>query len=67
MTGRECIEMPRVLTVDKLPISTENMPTQEDLSKWPHLKDVDIPMTEIKEVKLLIGSDTPEAFWVEEQ
>ncbi|KAJ8024878.1 hypothetical protein HOLleu_34914 [Holothuria leucospilota] len=67
MEGREHIEIPRVLAVDKLPISSENMPTQEDLSKWPHLNDVDIPVTNLKEVKLLIGCDTPEAFWVVEQ
>ncbi|KAJ8017540.1 hypothetical protein HOLleu_44976 [Holothuria leucospilota] len=43
------------------------MPTHAELSKWLHLKDVDIPVTNMKEVKLLIGSDTPEAFWVVEQ
>lgn len=46
MTGREFIEMPRVLTIDKLSISIESMPNQNDFSKCPNLMDVEIPMTD---------------------
>ncbi|KAJ8023742.1 hypothetical protein HOLleu_36272 [Holothuria leucospilota] len=36
MEGKEYIEMPRVLTVDKLPISSENMPTHAELNDQLH-------------------------------
>ena len=65
--GGDRIEMLRVWTVKKLPISKRSIPTQDDITKWPHLRGINLPSTEDAEVRLLIGSDTPEAFWVQEE
>ncbi|XP_030828101.1 uncharacterized protein LOC115919169 [Strongylocentrotus purpuratus] len=63
----ESIDLPKVWTVDKLPISKSCIPTDEDLNRWPHLRGVHLPRIDEGEVRLLIGSDTPEAFWVIDQ
>ena len=44
----------------KLPVSKENMATQQDAEKWSHLRDIEIPEIDA-EVSLLIGSDVPQA------
>ncbi|XP_072164399.1 uncharacterized protein [Diadema setosum] len=67
LNGREEIEIPRVWTVDKLPISDALIPNKEDVKRWDHLKGITFPSIDRREVKLLIGGDTPEAFWVLEQ
>jgi hypothetical protein len=38
-----------------MPISYNCIPNQEDLNKWPHLRDLDFQEVEDKEVMLLIG------------
>ena len=57
------IKLPCVYAVDKLPVVPNAAPTDEELCKWPHLRDV--PLTRIPdgEVLLLIGVDVPELFW----
>ena len=63
MDSDESVELSKVLTVDKLPISVQGKPCQEDLRKWPHLNDIVLPTAQADEVALLIGNDTPEVFW----
>ena len=63
----ELIEMDAVWTVDKLPISTGSIPRPTDVNKWPHLQGITIPEVNGAQVKLLIGGDVPEAFWVLEE
>jgi len=63
----EVIDLDKVWTVDKLSISTQNIPTKEDIVHWPHLSGIDIPSIDAKEVTLLVGSDVPEAHWVLDQ
>jgi len=62
----ESISLEAVWTVDKLPISADSIPQPSDMNQWSHLRDVSIPQIDEKEVMLLIGGDTPEAFWVKE-
>ena len=38
-----------------MPISTSCIVKTEDLARWPHLRDIDIPVIETGEVMLLIG------------
>ncbi|XP_041484654.1 uncharacterized protein LOC121431209 [Lytechinus variegatus] len=61
------IELNGVWTVDKLPISKESIPSQDDISKWAHLRGIALPQVEQGQVKLLIGGDAPEAFWIVEE
>ena len=44
--------------VDNLNITTARA---KDLSKWPHLKDLEIPDVDDEQVTMLIGGNVPEA------
>ena len=59
----EIVDIPRVWTIDKLPISSACIPKSEDFHHWPHLRDIQVPEVDSSEVTLLIGSDVPEVFW----
>ena len=62
------MELPAVLTVDKLPVSERCIPRSKDIDEWTHLEGVEIPeISGIHEVTLLIGNDAPEVFWVLEE
>ena len=47
----------------KLSISPDSIPKAGDTSKWQHLQGIDLPEIDVKQISLLIGSDTPEVFW----
>ncbi|XP_063967618.1 uncharacterized protein LOC129271341 [Lytechinus pictus] len=64
---KEELDIPRVWTVKSLPLSDSLIPDNKDLLKWRHLRGIEFPSIDAREVKLLIGADTPEAFWVLEQ
>ena len=36
----------------------------DDVKRWSHLSDIDLPHTDGRKVMLLIGGDCPDAFWV---
>ena len=61
------IRLDRVWTVDSLPISQRSIPSTEDVKKWSHLQDIELPKLDGKSVTLLIGNDVPEAHWTFEQ
>ena len=67
MDGTEKVKLPKVWSVDHLPISLKNIATQKDLFQWPHLQDVQLPLANVSEVGLLIGGDVPEVFWCLEE
>ncbi|KAL3979219.1 Rab5 GDP/GTP exchange factor [Sarotherodon galilaeus] len=53
-------DMPNLFTQHKMPVDLGNIPNQQDLDDWPHLKHVHLP--EIKaNVELLIGMNMPRA------
>ena len=54
------LELQRVLSSPKLPVSIANAATQEEIQAWPHLSSVSLPRIKA-EVGLLIGCDAPEA------
>ena len=58
--------MQNVLSVDQLPVVPNPALTRHEFEAWPHLQDLDLPAAH-GEVLLLIGLDTPEAFWVKEE
>ena len=49
------VELLNVRTVNNMPISTSCIVKTEDLARWSHLRDIDIPVIENGEVMLLIG------------
>ena len=67
LNSDEEIEMERVWTVQNLPVSTKSIPRQENVDQWPHLKDIELSSADRGNIRLLIGSDTPDAFWVQEE
>ena len=63
----EDVELNRVWTVDTLYLPQSVVPTKEDTAKWPHLNGIEFPKIPSNEVSVLIGSDVPEAHWVNDQ
>ena len=54
------VELPTVFSVPGLPVSKESIPRQEDVTRFPYLRDIQIPTIKT-EVGLLIGNDVPKA------
>ena len=52
------LEIENVKVVDNLNITTARA---KDLSKWPHLKNLEIPDVDDEQVTMLIGANVPEA------
>lgn len=50
------MELPDVLTRKTMPVSTINIPQQEDIDQWPHLKPVKLHIIDA-DVEILIGTD----------
>ena len=55
------IELPKVLTKEKLNISTDGVACQDDANRWSHLSGIRVPERINAEVVLLIGQDVPKA------
>ena len=53
--------------MDRLNASSRSIPSQLDAKQWPPLADINLPSIEEREVRLIIGTNTPEAFWVLEE
>ena len=58
------LEVPKTWTVDRLNISESSVPKHGDVNSWSHLSGFEFLELKSKDVKLLIGCDVPEAFWV---
>ena len=50
------VELPMLISRKTLPVSTEDIPTQKDVERWPHLRGLKIPQLDAS-VGLLIGND----------
>lgn len=50
--------LPEIITQQKMPVTTDDMITSEDLCKWPYLSKVHIPSIKAN-VDLLIGTNAP--------
>ncbi len=53
-------KLPIVISRPNLPINPENLASQHDVSGFPHLAGVRLPVASSREVKLLIGLDNPD-------
>lgn len=58
--GETFMKLPEVYTHSEIPVTKENIPTQDDIKKWPYLKEVQL-VTVDKEVGILIGLNCPKA------
>lgn len=54
------IELPEVFTQKSIPVSRKNIPSQDDIKRWPYLNDVRVPTINVG-VGLLIGSNVHQA------
>ena len=55
------VELPTVFSTPQLPVSTDSIPQQEDVSRYPYLQGIKLPKIDAS-VGLLIGNDVPKAF-----
>ncbi|CAB3996126.1 Hypothetical predicted protein, partial [Paramuricea clavata] len=55
LDGSTEVELQKVKTVKEIPISNGCVPRQADVNKWPHLRDMNIPELEDRNIMLLIG------------
>ncbi|KAK0142198.1 hypothetical protein N1851_020135 [Merluccius polli] len=60
LEGDDFIGLTEVFAQKVIPVSKENIPTQDDVDKWPHLQGVRIPSINA-DVGLLIGTDVAKA------
>jgi hypothetical protein len=54
------VSLPRVYSTNQMPVGAEHIPTEEDLSQWSHLCDIQIPKIKAP-TELLIGNNVPGA------
>ena len=59
------IELPLVFSAPVLPISSESVPRQEDVDRWPKLKRIRIAEIDAR-VGLLVSHDVPKALEAKE-
>ena len=63
LDGTEAVDLVKVWTVERIPVSTRSLPSESDLQRWPHLHGLTLPAIEESKITILIGSDVPEVFW----
>lgn len=59
--GNNMMDLPCVFTRSQLPVHTGNLPQPEDISRWEHLSDIELPCLSVDRIGLLIGQDVPMA------
>ncbi|XP_077978758.1 uncharacterized protein LOC144434177 [Glandiceps talaboti] len=58
---KNTVELPKIYSKDKIPVSQHNIPAQKDIMEWPHLQEVDLPQIDA-EVGQLIGNNVANAY-----
>ena len=59
--GDNFISLPTLYTQNKMPVTQRHMPSQNDISKWEHLKDLSVSTLDT-DVNILIGNNVPDAY-----
>ena len=54
------IDLPSAYTTSEIPVSCQDIPTQEDVDQWPHLQGIHLPVIDAQ-IGILIASDVPRA------
>lgn len=60
LDGCDFIELREVFCLATIPVNKRNIPLQEDVDRWPHLKQVRIPHIDAP-IGLLVGANVPKA------
>lgn len=60
LEGCTYLDLPKVYTQSKIPVSKENRITEADLKRWPYLSGIQLKEIEA-DIELLIGTDVPRA------
>ncbi|KAJ8410005.1 hypothetical protein AAFF_G00210460 [Aldrovandia affinis] len=60
LDGNQFIELSEVFSQKSIPVTKDNIPHQEDVNRWSHLKEVKLSSIQA-EVGLLIGANVPKA------
>ena len=55
------IALPSLYTKDKMPVSHSHIPTYDDIRRWPHLEDINLPQIN-SDIGLLLGNNVPDAY-----
>ena len=55
------IALPEVYTQESMPVDTSSTPTNDDLSRFPYLREVNLLKVKAN-LELLIGSNVPKTF-----
>lgn len=53
-----CVELPYVYTQMSIPVTTDNFVSQDDLKRWPYLKEVKLHHID-SDIGVLIGVNAP--------
>ena len=68
LDGTSFLDLPTVYVKDQLPVNRDDIPTQDDIAKWNHLKDANIQIPklprnchQIADVTVMIGMNVPAA------
>ncbi|XP_043217631.1 uncharacterized protein LOC122379454 [Amphibalanus amphitrite] len=56
--GRHVLQLPAVYSLEKVPVDDSDIPRQEDVSRWPYLRDVRLPRVDAP-VELMLGNNVP--------
>ena len=54
LNGDGNVHLDKVWTVDRLPALNRNLPCEEDLKRWPHLRGIELPKLDGKTVEILL-------------
>lgn len=60
LKGKAFLKLPDVYTHETIPVTTANIPQEEDIKKWPYLQKLDLARIDAG-IGLLIGVDAPKA------
>ena len=55
MDNKVSEELTNVRTVEQIPVSSTCIPQKDDISNWPHLRDVELLESSVSDVGLIIG------------
>ena len=53
-------DLPLIYTAADIPVTSKDIPNQEDVDQWPHLQGVQLPIVDAQ-IGILIASDVPKA------
>ena len=57
LQGRNQLRMPSLFTLKNIPVTDGDFPTESELRKWEHLRDLPLPRLKSSHVGLLLGSN----------